>query len=115
MEKLNFKKVFSKAFIVSLAVMAAANVDALSINETAGKEIEEGSYVIGISKFTPDTVLTAVRVSKATTNDNSFNKDVVGYEGANIYYYELGDWYVLNDENVAVPVTDTKVIKPAED
>ncbi len=111
MEKLNFKKVFSKAFIVSLAVMAAANVDALSINETAGKEIEEGSYVIGISKFTPDTVLTAVRVSKATTNDNSFNKDVVGYEGANIYYYELGDWYVLNDENVAVPVTDTKVIK----
>ncbi len=111
MKKISFKKVFSRAFVISLAALAVTNVDALTINETAGKEIEEGSYVLGISRFTPGTVLTAVRVSKATTNDNNFNKDVVGYEGANIYYYDLGEWYVLNDDNKAVPVTDAKVIK----
>lgn len=110
MTKKSFKRVFSTAFVTGLAVLAASNVDALSIRENVNKEITDGSYIIGISKFTPDQVLTGVKVSKATINDMVYNKGLANYAGPSIYYYDFGAWFELDENNKYNQVSDTKIL-----
>lgn len=109
MTKKNFKRVFSTAFVASLAALAVSDVDALSIRENANKEITDGTYIIGISKFTPDQVLTGVKVSKATINDMVYNNSY-GYAGPSIYYYDFGAWFELDENNKYTQISDTKTL-----
>lgn len=107
MKKKSFKRVFSKAFVVGLAALAVTGVKAQTLNEKVNEKIEDGSYIIGISKFTPDQILTGNKVFTATANDMAFNKDVLGYTGDGIYYFLFNEWFKIDDANNYNKVTDT--------
>lgn len=110
MEKRKFKKVFSKAFIVALAAVAVSsvNVNAETVRETAGKEITDGSYIIGITRFTNDINITADRVLMAS-QDDVFFKGIVGYKKPAIYQYQLGQWVKYDTNNNPSLATDAEV------
>lgn len=103
MEKKKFKNVLSKAFVVAIAAAAvgSVNVNAANIRETAGNEIEEGSYIIGITRFTNDMNLTAGRVMIATQND-VFHHGLVNYTKPSVYQYLFGQW-IKYDDNTNEP------------
>lgn len=104
---------------ISLFFILENSVMATTIIETTGKDkydtIQEGSMLIGVTKFESDIVLTAARVAKAGANDATLyakkNNGVDGYEAPTIYvYYGVGGWYELNDDNVATMVEDENLI-----
>ncbi len=102
MDKIKFKNVFSKAFVVGITAAAlSANVNAATVRETAGKanEIENGAYIIGITRFTNDVVLTSGRVITATQNDVFFKGTTPGYVKPPVYQYRGGNWIAYDDEN----------------
>ncbi len=103
------KKTFSKLLVTTFIGMALyiAPVNALNIKESVDTDIENGSYVIGITRFTPDQIMTAARVSKATANDMIYNANTPDYEGADIYYYLFGTWYKIDENNQYNEVTNT--------
>ena len=104
---------------VALFLFYTNSVAAVTILETTKDDnydkIEEGSIIIGVSKFEPDVVLTASRVAKAGANDAAFyaeiNNSIDGYEAPVIYvYYGVGGWYELDDDNNAIMITDEGLI-----
>lgn len=109
MEKKKFKKVFSKVFVTAVLgfILYGPSVNAEPIRESVGNGIDNGTYIIGITRFTPDQVLTGVRISKATINDMIYHENVPDYEGANIYYFLFGTWYRLDEYNNYNEVTDS--------
>lgn len=98
MKKKSFKKVFSKMFVASMVTFALSNsVNALSVVEkTSTNDIEEGTVVIGVTKFTPNTILTSYRNSVAATNDMKFHNYAPDYVVPDTYYYDFGVWYKLD-------------------
>ncbi len=100
MNKKKFKNVFSKTFVLALAAIAAQsiNVDAASVRETAGQEIDNGAYLIGITRFTNDVALTADRVLTAGQNDLFF-KGINAYNKPVVYQYRGGNWIKYDEEN----------------
>lgn len=108
MEKKKLKKVFSKVFVTTVLgiILYCPVVNAEPIKESVGNGIDNGTYIIGITRFTPDQVLTGVRISKATINDMIYHENVPDYEGANIYYFLFGTWYRLDEYNNYNEVTD---------
>lgn len=114
MNKIKFKNVFSKAFVVGLAAFAVSgmNVDAATVRENAGtvNEIENGAYIIGISRFTNDVTLTTGRVMTAEMNDVIF-KGTAGYVKPPVYQYRGGNWISYDDENNSTLVSAEDVAK----
>lgn len=110
MNKKKFKNVFSKAFVVGLATFAVSNfnVNAATVRENAGAEITNGAYLIGISRFTNDVVLTADRVLTAGQNDMFF-KGIAGYQKPTVYQYRGGNWIKYDEENNSSLVSETEV------
>lgn len=100
MNKKKFKNVFSKTFVIALAAIAvqSINVDAASVRETAGQEIGNGAYLIGITRFTNDVTLTADRVLTAGQND-MFYKGIAGYNKPVVYQYRGGNWIKYDENN----------------
>ncbi len=114
MNKLN--KILSSVLVIIICgfVMFAGKVDA-SIKETtdAGNttydHIENGTKIVGISKFNPNTVLTAKRAAQATMNDVAYNLNNANYDGVHIYYYYYG-WYEFDENNNSTPITDSSFL-----
>lgn len=115
MKKCVKKLIFSTA-LVSMAVLSTLSVSALTITESVNANDEfdtlsEGTTVIGITKFEPDVVITALRASKATYNDVTFNFGSEDYEGVEIYYLLLDSWYKIDEDNNASLVEDDELIE----
>lgn len=101
------RKLLLFSFIVLIILMISSYVNATTIKETTNTQdeydtIEEGSIIIGVTKFTPGKVITAVRAAEAGANDAliyvSENGNDDGYKYPTMYYYILGDWYTYNEE-----------------
>lgn len=113
MDKIKFKNVFSKAFVVGITAAAlASNVNAATVRESAGKtnEIENGAYIVGITRFTNDMVLTTGRVITATQNDVFF-KGTTNYVKPPVYQYRGGNWIAYDDENNSSLVSAEEVAR----
>ncbi len=92
MEKKKFKKVFSKAFVAGLAAVAlTAGANAESVRETTSDEITNGSYIIGITRFSNDYVINSGASRIATQNDMFF-KGMAGYEDPGMYQLVGTNW-----------------------
>ena len=96
-------------------------VDAITIRETMDSNdeystIEEGSIVIGVTRFTTDTVVTANRAAAAGANDAMLyvlqNGSSDGYVNPEVYYYvdSVVGWFYLDSNNKAVAVSDPDVL-----
>lgn len=113
MEKIKFKKVFSKTFVAAIAagaMIGAVNVNAENIRETVNNEITDGSYIIGITRFSNDVVITADRVLMAS-QDDIFFKGIVGYQKPAVYQYQLGQWIKYDANNNPSVASDAEVAR----
>ena len=104
-----------RRIIVFLLILASVAMLSLGINvkattptitETTDPNdgydtIESGSIIIGVSKFTPDTVVTGVRAAIAGSNDMlvyaSKNGSTENYSSPKMYYYIWGEWYEYDE------------------
>ena len=117
MNKWKYLLIFSFLFIILISPIYA-----ITIRETTNKNdnystIEEGSVIIGVTKFTPDTIVTASKAATAGVNDVmlylSKNGSNNGYEMPGVYYYvdEFVGWFFIDSENKATPVENAKKLE----
>ena len=103
--------------IFSLFFIFEKNVFATTIRETlisgdGYDTIIPNTFVIGISKFTKEQVITAQKASIAGSNDAMLyfrqNYTTEGYEAPDIYYYLGADvgWFLIDSNNDVHPITD---------
>lgn len=105
--------IISAFFFLESGVMGATIIE--TTKEDNYDTINEGSMIIGVTKFDSNVVLTASRVAKAGANDATLyakkNNGVDGYEVPTIYvYYGVGGWYELDENNNASMVSDESLI-----
>lgn len=104
-----------KRIIVLLLILAAVAMLSLgmavkattpTITETTDPNdgydtIEDGSIIIGTTKFTPGTIVTGVRAAIAGSNDMlvyaSKNGSTENYSSPKMYYYIWGEWYEYDE------------------
>ena len=104
-----------KRIIVFLLILAAVAMLSLgmsvkattpTITETTDPNdgydtIEDNTIIIGVTKFTPDTVVTGVRAAIAGSNDMlvyaSKNGSTENYSSPKMYYYIWGEWYEYDE------------------
>ena len=111
------KKLLKVLFVLSvLAILFTmfTFVNATTIDETTktndGKDtIAEKTIVIGVTKFTPGTSITAAKAAKAGANDYKIyiaqNKDPEKYTDPAIYYYVGEDiWFTIDEDGEAEPI-----------
>ena len=111
------KKLFKVLFVLSVLAMLFTLftfTNATTIEETTktndGKDtIAEKTIIIGVTKFTPGTSITAAKAAKAGANDYKIylaqNKDTEKYTDPVIYYY-VGDdiWFIIDEDGEAEPI-----------
>ena len=109
-------------FLCLLSVTLSLNVNAITLKETttSGDEfdtIEANTTIIGVTKFTPQEVITAAKATKAGADDAKLylkqnNNDDEDYESPTIYIYygEIGGWYSLDENNEATYIEDEELI-----
>lgn len=75
--------------------------------------IERNTTIIGVTKFSPNEIITASKAAQAGANDalvymNKYDTNV-GYESPNIYIYygEVGGWYSLDENNTTTYIADS--------
>lgn len=102
------------AFVIFISSISATTIKETTIDGDNYDTIEEGSIVIGVTKFHSDVVLTGARATKAGSNDvivyTKLHSSLDGYEAPVIYVYAGGAWYALDDNNDAEEVTDSELI-----
>ena len=109
-------------FLCLLSVTLSLNVNAITLKETttSGDEfdtIEANTTIIGVTKFTPQEVITAAKATKAGADDAKLylkqnDNDDEDYESPTIYIYygEIGGWYSLDENNEATYIEDEELI-----
>ena len=110
------EKIFFSTFLFVVTILSTLTVSALTITETVNPKdnfdnIVDGTIIMGITKFEPNVVVTALRASDATFNDVVFNYGNVDYKGVNIYYLLSGSWFQIDEENNAHPISDATLIE----
>ncbi len=94
------------AAVVMLSLGMAVKATTPTITETTDPNdgydtIEDGSIIIGTTKFTPGTVVTGVRAATAGSNDMlvyaSKNGSIENYSSPKMYYYIWGEWYEYDE------------------
>ena len=102
------KKVLIVFSILVVLITMFTFVNATTIEETT-KTIAEKTIIIGVTKFTPETSITAAKAAKAGANDYKIymaqNKDPEKYTDPVIYYY-VGDdiWFTIDEDGEATPI-----------
>ena len=97
-------------------------VFAITIRETMDENdgyttLEEGSIIIGVTRFSPKTIVTASRAATAGVNDVMLymnkNGNTNGYEMPGVYYYvdPYVGWFFLDSNNNATPVVNNKELE----
>lgn len=106
--------------LVAAFFFLGSTVMATTIIETTKDDnydtINEGSMIIGVTKFDSNVVLTASRVAKAGANDAALyakqNNNMDDYNAPTIYvYYGVGGWYELDDDNNASIISDDELVE----
>ena len=100
------------SLIIVLILVMSYSVNALTIKETTEEDaydtIEPNTFVIGITKFSPGTTITAAKVTRASYNDVIFNYGKDNYFGVNVYYHAgNGVWFEINEENEVSRINET--------
>lgn len=95
--------------LVSVFAIGIFNVDAVSIRETTSM-IEDGTYVIGITKFRPGQVITMSDTATATMDYMTYISNQANPMAFEMYYYDLGDWYYVGAKNTTTMITDSTKI-----
>ena len=117
MKKLKYLFIFIFMFVVF-----SAKTNALTIRETIDgtggfSKLEEGSIIIGITRFSPNSIVTASRAASAGADDAVLyvnqNGSTDGYEKPGVYYYvdSYVGWFYLDSNNNASIVTDENVLE----
>lgn len=110
----NIKKVLVALTILLALVTVFTCINAVTLKETTSKDsydtIEEGTIIIGRTKFTPDTIITAARAALAGANDMRIYIANGGkaeeYTSPVIYIYAAkNDWYSVNESGTPVSIT----------
>jgi len=96
-------------FMTFVGTADASIKETVDANNTLYDHIENGTKIIGITKFNPNTILTAKRASQATMNDVAYNLNNPNYDGVHIYYYYYG-WYEFDENNNSTPVSNPSVL-----
>lgn len=104
-----------KRIIVFLLILAAVAMLSLgmvvkattpTITETTDPNdgydtIEDNTIIIGVTKFTPNTIVTGVKAAIAGSNDMlvyaSKNGSTENYSYPKMYYYIFGEWYEYDE------------------
>lgn len=84
-----------------------------SVEGIGSDKIENGSIILGITKFTPESTVANDNIDTAKDNENKFK----GSSSSNIYYYFAGNWYnisTLNKPTVVSDKTELAVLNNAE-
>ena len=110
------KKAVFGTCLFTATIVTSLNLSALTIVETTNPDdnfdtVIDNSIVMGITRFEPDVILTALRASDATFNDVIFNFGKDGYKGVKIYYYLSGTWYEMDEKNEAHVINDEAEIQ----
>lgn len=99
-----FLLILASVAMLSLGINVKATTSTITETTDPNDEydtIESGSIIIGVSKFTPDTVVTGVRAAIAGSNDmlvyTSKNGSVENYSYPKMYYYLAGDWFEYDE------------------
>ena len=112
---------YSLLFIITFIILMPVTFAATTIRETveSGDDystLEENSVVIGVSKFSPETIVTASRAAQAGANDAmlyvSEKGNSKGYKAPGVYYYidSIVGWFFLDTDNNATPVIDEETM-----
>ena len=114
-EKLKYKK-YLLLFLLMFC-MFFSRTYALTIRETSDPNdeystLEEGSIIVGVTRFSSDNVVTAGKAAMAGANDAMLyvlqNGTANGYETPGVYYYvdSYVGWFFLDSDNKVTEVTD---------
>lgn len=96
-------------FGVFVGTVDASIKETTDVSNTTYDHIANGTTVIGVTKFSPSTIITAKRASQATMNDVAYNLNNPYYAGVHIYYYFYG-WYEFDENNNSNPVADASTL-----
>lgn len=112
MEKKSIKRVFSKAFIIGLALATFTGVNAKVQETTTPIEnddyIEPGTVVYGVTKFRPTTIVSGKRVGKAATDYvNTVWEEI---DNVTMYAYAGGVWLEYDIDNNVKVVEDQEAL-----
>ena len=114
----NIKKLLVFSFILLAVVMISLSVKAATpgVTETT---MAEGSYVIGVTRLTPDLTVTAVRMAAAGANDMrvysaTHSGKTDGYPYPNVYYLLYGVWYKLDAADGSLSQVPTSEVLPRD-
>jgi len=107
---------FMFVFFIGIDVSYAVTIRETIDSKDGYSTIEEGSIIIGTTKFLPDDIVTASKATMAGVNDAMLyvmqNGSTDGYENPGVYYYvdSFVGWFHLNDDNKAVSVVDEELL-----
>ncbi len=106
--------------ILLLSLFLIPRVYATTIRETTESDkydtIETNTTIIGVTKFTQDEIITALKATTAGANDArlyiKMNDNDEGYETPKIYIYygKIGGWYSLDLNNQVEYISDENLI-----
>lgn len=115
------RKKYLLLFIISFCILISKPY-ALTIRETMDEfdeysTIEEGSIVIGATRFSPDNIITASKAAEAGVNDAMLHVlrtgTTEGYQTPKVYYYvdSYVGWFYIDSENQVQTVTDEEELE----
>ena len=118
---MNFRKI--KYIIISIILffifiqsIAATTIRETVINGDGFDTILPNTFIIGVTKFSGEQVITASKASTAGANDALVyalkNGTTKGYKAPTIYYYVDANvgWFEFDSDNNAKPVTDAETL-----
>ena len=118
MKKLKYLLLLSFTFLLLTPRIYAATTMRETMEDNDGySTLEEGSIIIGVTRFSPDNIVTASKAATAGVNDVmlylSQNGSTKGYEMPGVYYYidPYVGWFFLDNENAATPVENQKELE----
>lgn len=104
-KKVLFGLLLSTIFLTSLD--AAVTITETTNSEDGYNTIENGTIVIGITKFDSNVVLTTAKAVKAAYNDTIFHvADNPNYAGVPTYVLAGENWYEIDEDNAATKLSD---------
>ena len=112
MKKWKYYLLFIFTFYLFVPRIYALTIRETMDNNDGFSTLEEGSVIIGVTRFSTDTIVTASRAAMAGANDAMLyvfqNGTSDGYDSPGVYYYvdSYVGWFYMDSDNNAVAVTD---------
>ena len=110
-------KLFILLFLIFIDVVHATTIKETLINGDGYDTILPNTFIIGVTKFSGDEVITASKAATAGANDAMIyalkNGTTKGYQPPVIYYYVDANvgWFQFDSNNIATPVTDRETLE----